>query len=61
MHQVHAKDGGRPGKGDFYLLFSFPCLDNPGIEQGCSGLARADTPQDEGSLDNGSVCMGAGK
>lgn len=51
MHQVHAKDGGRPGKGDFCLLFSLWCLGNRGIEQSCSGLARAGTPQDEGTVD----------
>lgn len=51
MHQVHAKDGGRPGKGDFCLLFSPACLDNPGIKQRCTGLARAETSQDEGAVD----------
>ena len=51
MHQVHAKDGGRPGKGDFCLLLSPTCLGNPGIKQSCTGLARAETPQDEGAVD----------
>lgn len=51
MHQVHAEDGGRPGKGVFCLLFSPTCLDNPGIKQNCTGLARAETPRDEGAVD----------
>lgn len=59
MHQVHAEDGGRPGKGAFCLLFSPTCLDNPGIKQSCTGSARAETSQDEGAVD--AVLAGCGQ
>ena len=51
MHRVHAKDGGRPGKEVFCLLFPPMCLKSPGAKQSSTGLGRAKTPQEEGAVD----------